>query len=213
MDSLRTLGRLIYNKLTDLLVPFIDDGHKDVVIYEFVAKGSLADVDALLLHHPCHDEVLFDSCIHNRTDIFDHLVDMGIKPDSECLRATLLNRESANPIIDKILALGVIPEPEAFWDACLAGDLTLVNKFILYGIDINKEGVYNPFVMIMLIECNFSDIVLLFLSMCNQINNYEELMAAAIETRNKIDSCLLPDDTKLKLQVDNQLIIDALKAK
>lgn len=213
VGPLRILGKLAYDKLADLLIPFVDDGHRDEVIYEFVTKGSLADIDALLLHHPCHNEVLFEACIHNRTDIFDHLVDMGIKPDSQCLQVALLNHQQAIPIIDKILALGVIPEPEALWEACLIGNLTLVNRFILHGTDINKEGVYNPFVMTMLIERNCADIVLLFLSMCNQINNYEELMVTAMETKNKINSCLLPDDIEAKLQNNNQLIIDALKAK
>lgn len=200
-------------ELADLLIPFVDDGHRDDVIYEFITKGSPKDIDALLLHHPCHNEVLFEACFNNRSDIFDHLVDMGIKPDSECLQVALSNRENAIPIIDKILSLGVIPEPGALWDACLIGDLTLVNKFILHGTDINKEGVYNPFVMTMLIERNCTDIVLLFLSMCNQINNYEELLTTAMETRNKIDNYTLPDDVRTRLQTNNQLIIDALKAK
>jgi hypothetical protein len=179
---------LRYVKLADLLIPFDNERYKSCVVYEFVTKGSLEDIDALLRHDPCHKELLFEACMYSRTDVFDHLVSLGTKPDSTCLQLALSNLKQSRPIIDKILALDVIPEFGAFWDACVScspGDIDVVKKFILYGTNINEKDFYDPSAMTVLIKRNLTDIVLLILSLCTQINNYEKLMATAIKYNNQ----------------------------
>lgn len=177
---------LRYTKLTDLLISFDDAEYKENVIYEFVTKGSLEDIDALLLHHPCHREVLNQSCQYNRSDIFDHITAMGVVPDSICLGHAMFRPGQCVDLIDKILSLGVVPSSRTFWVSCWDGKIDLVVKLILHGADLNREGFYSPCNMVLLIELNRTDIVLLILSLCNQITNYEELMATAIKFDNQV---------------------------
>lgn len=175
---------LSYVKLTDLLIPFNDELYKDDVIDEFVSKGSIEDIDALLHHCPCHQEVLNYSCSHNRSDIFDHVMTMGVALDPACLSASMCDGQST-AITDKILNLGVV-HSRGFWGCCIHGDVGLAAKLILYGADLNQEGFYSSHGMKLCIMLGHTDIVLLILSLCNKIDNYEELMATAIETKNQV---------------------------
>lgn len=185
MSSQKTLISLKYTKLTDLLISF-DSEYRNDIIYKFVTEGTLDDIGALLLHHPCHREVLNQSCEFNRSDIFDHVVAMGIVPDSICLGHAIIYREQSIDLIDKILGLGVVPNSRTFWVSCWDNEINLVTKLILHGADLNQEGFYDPFNMVLLIKMGRTDVVLLILSLCNQINNYEELMSAARECNNQV---------------------------
>lgn len=99
-------------------------------LFSFAAKhGDIHDFDILVRNYG-QAEVMKAACKHDRRDVFDHFIRLGVIPTSNDLNA------SKGRVRQTLLKMG-LTDVSSFWNACMKGKEDEFHQLILNGADIN----------------------------------------------------------------------------
>lgn len=99
-------------------------------LFSFAAEhGNIRHFDILAQNYG-RDKAMNAVCEHDRHDVFDHFITLGVIPTSDDLNV------STGSVRQTLLKMG-LSDAGSFWDACMNGNENEFHQLILNGADIN----------------------------------------------------------------------------